>query len=148
MINQTNSGKDILASVLGLRCSNVERVSDLLWRFSFGSGDRTGALTVECPWRLVVNGNIIFGDRDQGQRFGREDPVDGPRHCMRLISGQTVNDVDLRPDTGDISFVFENDCRLEVFSNSSGFEAWSFSMKGGKTLTSLGGGGLAAFSPA
>jgi hypothetical protein len=137
-----NPGKDVLAAVLGLRCSNVDRPSDWLWSFTFGSGDRMATLNIECPWRLVVDGSIVFGNRDHAQRFGHYAPLDGPRHCSRLLSGQTVNDVQVRSEVGDISLVFENDARLEVFNDSSGYEGWSFTVKGGKTLTALGGGKL------
>lgn len=128
------------AALQGCGCRVTKR--DFDWSFDFG--DRLN-IAVSVPWRIVTSKGIAHGDKDDGQRFGLPEPVDGEVRTNGLLHGQKVVGVELNPQTGDLRLVFDGGTHLDFFNNSSGYEAWLASVPAdGKKLTiiALGGGGL------
>lgn len=130
------------AAVVGRSCRVERRATD--WAFDLQ--DDTG-FAVGCHWRLISDG-IALTDEDDGQRFGLPDPVDAENKANALLGGAIVTSGKLDPLTADICLMFSNDMRLDVITNSSGYESWQGSFfHGGKAISiiAIGGGGLAFF---
>lgn len=135
----------ILKKWVGETCEEImHREND--WTFRFNAA---GWLSVECPWRIIVAGRIAHADEDDGQRFGLPKPVNGVERAMGLLSGKRIVSVDVSPDSGDLRVRFADTTVLEVFNNSSGYEAWHAVAADGMKCTEvvvLGGGAIATLN--
>ena len=145
MSNQPNLATGLLSNLVGLPCSGIEKPSDSLWQFHFG--EQEAHLDLEQPWRLIVNGAVRFASSDDGQKFGLPEPLNGAKLCRELLLHKRVANFELRPDVSDLTLIFEDGARLEIFVFSAGYEGWSFQIKGGRTMTALGGGDVAIWGP-
>lgn len=101
------------------------------------------AINIETRWRLLTPEGIVFGDEDDGHRFGLPAPVDGEAKANAVLGGHRVTGVLLDPLTADLQIAFDGGVRLEIFNNSSGFEGWSASLPlADMEIIALGGGGV------
>jgi hypothetical protein len=91
------------------------------WSFQFG-GD--GGLSIESPWRIIVSGRIALADEDDGQKFGLPAPINAAARAMELLAGMKIVSVDVSSVSADLRVQFNGSTVLEVFNNSSGYEAW------------------------
>ncbi len=113
--------------------------------WSFDLQDGTG-LAVECHWRLVSSESIALTDEDDGQRFGLLEAVDAEAKANALLVGATISSATIDRVTADLRLGFSNGLRLELISNSSGYEGWqaSFNHAGQEvSIVAMGGGRLA-----
>jgi hypothetical protein len=132
----------IAANLIGHTLSDIEwRENNWLFLFSTGA-----ELRIECLWRIVSDGRILFAESDDGQQFGRPVPVDGRFESRRLLLGKPIDGVRIRPDTADLTVVMNDATLLELWSNSSGYEAWEFYDTEGFHAVAMGGGRLATWS--
>ena len=106
------------------------------WVFLFAGGV---ALQVASPWRVVVNGRVTAGRSDHGQQFGLADPVDLPDRVRTLVGSGLVRSA-THDDAGDLAIQFENGALLQVFGDSSGYEAWTVNGPGDRRVVCQGGG--------
>jgi hypothetical protein len=140
MIDTAYQKAGLLLNVwLGHECSVVERYENL-WRFRFG---QAGGLDAYCPWRIVTDGRIAFSDEDEGQQFGLPAPIDGQAKASELLSNRRVVDVRISDVSGDLTISLEGSTTIELFNNSSGYEAWLAHVNGEKSKQSVvaqGGG--------
>lgn len=104
----------------GQSCIDVIRY-EFSWQFVFGKGC---SLTVWCPWRIVSGGRIAVAHTDHEQQFGLPMPVDVVAKAIALLSNSKVLNATARQDTSDLTIDFDDDVRLELFTDSSGYEAW------------------------
>jgi hypothetical protein len=125
--------------LLGLPCTEVAKAGHL-WQLTFGDGNAT--LNLECPWRLLSHGAVVYGGDDDGQQFGLPAPLDGVKETRKLLDASSVSSVEVREACSDLSLKFENGVILEAFNGSSGYEGWTCSGKSG-TVVAQGGGNLA-----
>jgi hypothetical protein len=109
--------------------------------FEFGPA----ALSVACLWRIVAGGKVVLTSRDQGQQFGLPAPVDAYAEAFTLLQRRPVVRVRLDEASADLLLEFEDGQRLELLTDSSGYEPWNFHAPG-VHLVGLGGGGVADFS--
>jgi len=114
----------MLPELIGRTCQSVERQE---YSWSFGFGENYG-LSVECPWRILINNRIELADRDHEQQYGLLEPIDVSVDAFTILSGKAVTDVDAT-EAGDLTLTFDS-VRLEIFNNSSGYEAWVLSTPG------------------
>lgn len=132
--------------LVGRRCDIDKREHD--WTFDFGDGC---VVAVAAAWRLVNDEGVAFADR--------EDVADRP--VLRLLGGDSaperllrrrkVRRAELTPVTGDLTIVFDNGLKLEVFNNSAHYEGWQayFALDGESVcLVGLAGGGVSAVGAA
>lgn len=124
--------------LLNIYCTEVEKAGHL-WQFRFGDGNAT--LNLECPWRLLLHGAIVYGGDDDGQQFGLPAPIDGVRETKKLLATSSVTSLEVRETCSDLSLTFGNGVLLEAFNGSSGYEGWTCS-GGGTTVVAQGGGTL------
>ncbi|MEQ1670532.1 MAG: DUF6188 family protein [Hyphomicrobium sp.] len=108
-----------------------------LWTFAFDGGV---TLTCECPWRIVHAGRIAFTDTDHDQIFGRASPIDGHAICRQLLAGQTVKEVAVSADAGDLLLGMSNGARLQTWTSSAGYESWQLFLPTGDMIVAMGGG--------
>jgi hypothetical protein len=107
------------------------------WVFDFGDGY---LLQVTSPWRITDARRVALGHLDHRQQFGLSEPVDGQSAALALLKDRRVIYAVVLEVTGDLQLDFEQHNRLEVFNESSGYEAWTLSSPDGRMLVALGGG--------
>ncbi len=134
--------EEFTQAFVGRTCS-VERESPF-WRADFG-GQFT--IAVRVPWRIVAKGRIMLGNEDDGQQFGLSSPLDGEQCSASLLSGRLVQALHIDRETGDLTFNFDGNTRIDVFNNSCGYEGWDayYTVAGDRRgIVALGGGKLVA----
>jgi hypothetical protein len=125
----------------GRRLTNVDgSAAPGQWLFRFG-GDHT--ISVECDWRIVVDGAIALAARDHEQLFGLRVPVNAIVQAQELLSERQVADAAIGV-LGDLSVTFTGGARLETFANSSGYESCTISLPD-RLIVVLGSGAVEEF---
>jgi uncharacterized protein DUF6188 len=104
------------------------------------------SLAVDCLWRIKVGGRIALTSRDHGQKFGLPAPVDAHADASSRLRGRRVLEASMDENSADLFLEFDDRQRLEVLTDSSGYEPWNLHAPG-VHLVALGGGGIADFSP-
>lgn len=102
------------------------------------------SLTVSCLWRLLEGGRICRTSDDDGHRFGLPEPVDAAGDVNSLVGGASIEAIEVRQGTLDLSLQFSSGHVLELIPNSSGYEAWSLN-RASVCYIAAGGGNLARF---
>lgn len=124
--------------LLGSPCLDVEKTGHL-WQLRFNDG---ATLNLECPWRLLLNGSIVFGDTDDGQAFGFPQAINGVETVKNWLGTALVKALSIQKGSGDLFLAFQNEVCLEAFNGSSGYEGWTCSGKTGATVVAQGGGNV------
>ena len=112
--------------------------------FTFEFGDAT--LAVDCLWRIKVDGRVALTSYDHTQQFGLPAPVDAHTEASSRLKDARVLNVRLDEKSANLILEFDRGLRLEVLTDSSGYEPWNLHAPG-VHLVALGGGGIADFSP-
>jgi hypothetical protein len=140
----TEEPHSLLDAWIAQLCTSIER-----WEHSWGFGfDGAGALTIECPWRIISDGRIALAGTDDGHQFGLPEPLDGEAKARELLVGKQVTAVRIDPVSADLRVVFGENAILELFNNSAGYEGWNaVAVRNGKSLNIIaqGGGAIAMF---
>ncbi|HSE73166.1 MAG TPA: DUF6188 family protein [Dongiaceae bacterium] len=137
-MSSEQTSEAFLLSLGSCRLTAIER-HEFSWSFYFG---KAVTLVVEGCWRILAEGRISLASSDDEQTFGLSDPVDARARASHLVVGQTVRDVSVRRDTGDLTISFGEGFALEALNVSSGYEAWQLSKPQVGTLVCIGGGKL------
>jgi len=133
-----NDLADVLAPWLGKTCDEILR-REHDWTFQFGDA---GLVVASCPWRILAESGIALADEDDGQQFGLPKPVNGAEKATALLRGRRVVSIQVSQISGDLKVQFEGERTLELFNNSSGYEAWQATVKrDGKTANIVAQGG-------
>ena len=128
-------------AMVGRRCLVEAREHD--WLFDFGRG---WMLQVAAAWRLVGKEGVIFANRDDDAEQLRTWPLGGDTVAGKALKRKKVAAVHVDQATGDLSVVFDETLRLQVFNNSAAYEGWQahFGIDGHNvSLVGLPGGGIA-----
>src|SRR5262245_4612740 len=120
----------------GQTCTRVFGDSSSDFRFEFGEG----TLHAEGLWRVIEEGAVVLTSRDHGQRHGLPAPVDAIEQASSRLQGSRVRDVILTEASADLVIVFEAGQRLELLTETSGFESWTFTAPGVHLVACCGGG--------
>jgi len=107
--------------LIGRRCSRIASIAEGVFAFELGDC----GINVACAWRIVENGNVVAAHRDHGQQYGHSEPIDVSARAFELLKGRPVLSGYADDLIGDIHIDFEGSCTLEIFNDSSGFEAWT-----------------------
>jgi hypothetical protein len=110
--------------------------------YSFEFEDVT--LSVNCLWRIVVEGRLALTSEDHEHQFGLPARVNAYSEAERLLAGPSVTAVCFREETADLTLAFDGGLLLEVLSDSSGYEPWEIRAPG-VLFVARGGGGFADF---
>ena len=119
----------------GKACTRVYEHYPENFTFEFGEG----SLAVDGLWRIIEGGQVCLTSRDHAQRFGLPEPIDAYREASSKLSGRIVVEVRLAQGSADLSIEFDGGQRLEVFTDSSGYECWNLRAPG-VHVVALGGG--------
>jgi hypothetical protein len=134
---------DFEKGFVGRACSVVYRGAD--WALYIDGG---GSIALGAPWRIVCDGRIVLTDEDDGQKFGLATPVDAQAKANDTVFGKAIEKISVNAETADLAIYFDGSLRIDVFNNSSGYEAWQAQLPsdcGGRLVVALGGGGIAIY---
>lgn len=106
--------------------------------------DNETSLTISCLWRLLEGGRICRTSEDDGHRFGLPGPVDAAEEVNSRLGGTSIEAIEVRQGTLDLSLQFSSGHILELIPDSSGYEAWSLNRASVRYIAA-GGGNLARF---
>ena len=135
--------KDIdLSWLIGGTIREISFQEPTTWVFDFGLKT---VLNVECLWRVIEREHIVFTSQDHGHKFGLHMPVDATARCTELFAKRRVAAVQLRESTADLFFEFTDHLRLEIISDSGGYETWQLSAPSGMSLIAQGGGQICKY---
>lgn len=123
--------------LIGTTCNRVFEHYPYNFTFEFGEA----SLAVDCLWRIVAEGRLALTSLDHGQQFGLPAPIDAFAEALALLRNRRVVTVRLEECSSDLHLEFEGGARLEVISDSAGYEPWNLRAPG-VLLVALGGGGL------
>lgn len=137
----TMTVEQALAGFAGRTITGVA-LRDNEWLFQFEGG---ATLNVECPWRLITGGRIVFADTDHGQRFGRAATLDGVAEVKTGIAGRPILSCTLS-ETADLAITFQGGMRLEIWCQSAGYESWALGLPGSHEFIAVGGGSIKSFN--
>ena len=118
-------------SLNGTVCTRVYEHYPRNFTFQFGAA------------ALAADGKVALTSRDHGQQFGLPAPIDAYTAVASLLQGRRVIGVRLAESSADLALEFEGGQRLEILTDSSGYEPWNLHVH----LVALGGGDVANFSP-
>jgi len=101
-------------------------------------------LQIESLWRLLSSGTLALTSRDDGQLFGRNEPVNAVSDLSSKLLGQTLSALQVAQGTADLTLHFGEQI-LHVVSDSSGYEAWQVEGPTGTVAVGQGGGNVAVW---
>jgi Family of unknown function (DUF6188) len=132
-----------LSWIVGRAVTDVSFVEPNLWRFFFGEPEH---IDVECLWRIIKGEHIVRTSEDHGQQFGLPAPVDSAQEAAVLLSQATIVVGNVREATADILIEFSGGLRLEIISDSSGYESWQLYAPAGVCFVAQGGGQICTWT--
>ncbi len=112
--------------LIGRSCSDLIR-HEFSWQFVFGEDC---CLIVQCPWRIIAGERIAVAHSDHEQKFGLPEPVDVPKAAISLLADHSITRVQSKTESDDLIIDFDQEIRLELFNDSSGYEAWQLAGPG------------------
>jgi len=115
------------------------------WVFRFGADCR---LDVGGTWRLIDGGRITISGGDHQQMFGLAEPVDARRRALDGIGAAVVEQAAFGDVTGDLTIEFEEHLRLQVLTDSAGYESWALWRPDGTQVVAEGGGRVLLYARA
>jgi hypothetical protein len=110
------------------------------WIFAFAT---SVVLQTSCARRVVAEGHVALGWRDDGHQFGLPAPVDAGARLQALVGASSVNTADVLPH-GDLVIRFGSGATLELFNDSCGYEGWQLHCPGHRSVVAQGGGKVVA----
>ena len=129
------------AQLLGRSVESVERWEALPCVVKLSGGYR---IQIEALWRLLEGGTLVLTSEDDGQLFGRKQPVNAISDLSQRLVGRSVDSVAVTPGTADLTFGFGPNL-LQIVSNSSGYEAWQVESPQSIVAVGQGGGNVAVW---
>lgn len=134
---------EIEKALLGRSCEVVRREAD--WALYLVGG---GSIALPIPWRIVADDRIAFANEDDGQLFGLPTPIDGQAKANSLVASRVITGIRVDRQTLDLTIYFDEEVRIDAFSNSSGYEGWHIHLPpevGGLSVVAMGIGEVAIF---
>jgi hypothetical protein len=75
-------------------------------------------------WRLIQDGRARLSSFDHKMKYGLRAPIDAKERVSAQLQGKTCLDVCFDSETADLTLVFDQATKLQVF-NFTGFEIWT-----------------------
>jgi len=97
---------------------------------------------IECLWRLLSSDRLALTSGDDGQLFGRSEPVLAVSELATKLIGRVLDTIQVAQGTADLTLHFREHT-LQVLSDSSGYEAWQVEGPAGTVAVGQGGGNVA-----
>lgn len=99
------------------------------------------AVQIESLWRLVSAGTLSLSSKDDGQRFGRSEPIRAVQELSMKLLGRPLTAIYVTPGIADLTLEF-GEHSLQAIADSSGYEAWQVNGPGGTVVVGRGGGNV------
>jgi hypothetical protein len=99
---------------------------------------------IESLWRLLSSGTLVLTSRDEGQVFGRNEPVHVIPELSSKLLRRALTAVQIAPGTADLTLKFGGHS-LQAVADSSGYEAWQIEGPAGTVAVGQGGGNVAVW---
>ena len=125
-----------LSWMVGRTVQAVSFNEPTVWVFSLGGVEH---ITVQCLWRILRDGCIAMCSGDHGHPFGLPEPVNAQRDATEWLSSSPVSAVKLIEGTADIVLDAGSVFRLEIISESIGYESWTIRGPEGMCYSAHGG---------
>ncbi len=125
--NNSPTAADLIAQrLVGRLCTAVERSAtppDPQWRLAF---EHDAELTLNCPWRVVLDDNLAFASNTPTGAPISESPADDLQP-WQLLQNLRVKAVRVAPRTSDLFLSFEMGIELQSWSVDPRLLQWKFS---------------------
>lgn len=99
---------------------------------------------IESLWRVLSSDMLVLTSQDDGQLFGRKEPVQAISELSRKLVGKTLDSLQVAQGTADLTLDFDGQT-LQVVSTSSGYEAWQVEGPVGTLAVGQGDGNVAVW---
>jgi hypothetical protein len=74
-------------------------------------------------WRLIQDGRALLSSFDHQKKYGLPAPIDAKEQMSNRLEGRICNGVRFDSETADLTLVFGEATKLQVF-NFTGYEIW------------------------
>jgi hypothetical protein len=91
-------------------------------------------------WRLVTSAYVCVTSEDDNHQFGLPAPVNAEAKANGLLSGKSVESIEVDFSTGDLRLQIEGPLTLEIVTTSSGYESWQIWRAGNLLAVGASGG--------
>jgi len=120
---KSSTAADLIAKHLtGKLCiAVVKPVSDHGWQLAF---EHDAEVTLNCPWRLVLDDNLVFTSTASVDSGTEQFDGDEPRQILQNLRVKTVR---VSSGTSDLFIAFEMGIELQTWSVDANSEQWRFS---------------------
>jgi hypothetical protein len=81
-------------------------------------------------WRLIQNGRALLSSFDHQKKYGLPAPIDAKEQISGLLEGKLCRDVQFDSETADLTLVFGETTKLQVF-NFTAYEIWEIKFPDG-----------------
>ncbi|MBX3563336.1 MAG: hypothetical protein KF730_02050 [Sphingomonas sp.] len=105
------------------------------WAFDFGDA---ATICVGCLWRMRSEA-LLLTSEDSDRQFGLPEPIDAASRCNEIVAGAVVDAIAFDQQTGDLTLDMSNGVKVELITDSSGYESWQ--VYAGDELRAVGGNG-------
>lgn len=108
------------------------------WRFYF---EDKVYVTSSGFWRLLKSNRIVCVSFDNGHQFGLPHQFDLVDKIFKIITGNKLTRIKIEKNTGDLTLTISQDIMIQIYTSSSGYETYEFSIDD-KRYIGLGSGDL------
>ena len=129
------------SQILGRTVDAIEQWEDGSCVVTLAGGYR---VRIESLWRVLSSGTLTLTSRDDGQLFGRNEPVHAISVLSSKLVGHTITAVQIAQGTADLTLQFDGQT-LQAVADSSGYEAWQIEGPAGTLAVGQGGGNVAVW---
>ena len=81
-------------------------------------------------WRLIQDGRALLSSFDHQKKYGLPAPIDAKEQISSLLEGKICDDVQFDRETADLTLVFGETTKLQVFSFTA-YEIWQIQFPDG-----------------
>lgn len=123
--NATTAADLMGQRLAGRLCTAVEKsgaAPNQEWRLAF---EHDAELTLNCPWRIVLDDNLAFASNTPGGTAASESASDEPQP-WQLLQNLRVKAVRVTPRTSDLFVSFEMGIELQSWSIDPRLLQWKF----------------------
>ncbi len=125
--------------LIGRAVESVRRRDDGSCVITLAGGYR---VQIDCLWRLLEAGKLALTSGDDGQLFGRSEPLLAVSELAVKLIGHVLDTIQIAQGTVDLTLHFRGHV-LQVVSDSTGYEAWQVEGPAGTVAVGQGGGNVA-----
>lgn len=81
-------------------------------------------------WRFICDGKAELSSFDHQQKYGLPSPIDAIDQLRSALNNSSLESITLDRETGDLSLLFPENKKLQVF-NFSAYEIWTIGFPDG-----------------